>query len=121
MPKFFKKPKNISNDQDVENDTDENETKYGNINIERRAYSQHAFEKVYQQEKYIGFQPLEQIKESCRRSCDYNDPKKCFKKQLYNRVPAVKWLKNYRIKEYFLPDLLAGLTVGIMHIPQSES
>jgi MFS superfamily sulfate permease-like transporter len=27
-------------------------------------------------------------------------------------------IKNYRIKEFLLADILAGLTVGIMHIPQ---
>lgn len=44
--------------------------------------------------------------------------KACGKKQLYNRIPAIKLIKNYRIKEYLLSDLLAGIIVSIMHIPQ---
>lgn len=34
------------------------------------------------------------------------------------RVPIVDWLPKYKPKKYLLPDAMAGLTVGIMNIPQ---
>lgn len=36
-------------------------------------------------------------------------------------LPCVKWLRTYRIREYLLSDLIAGLTVGVMIVPQSMS
>lgn len=33
-------------------------------------------------------------------------------------VPAVKWLSQYNWRENILPDVISGLTVAIMHIPQ---
>ncbi|XGW06439.1 hypothetical protein V3C99_016608 [Haemonchus contortus] len=33
-------------------------------------------------------------------------------------MPILDWLPNYKWKEYFHGDLIAGLTVGIMHVPQ---
>lgn len=36
---------------------------------------------------------------------------------LYRKVPIVQWLPKYH-KSYFLPDLLAGVTVALTVIPQ---
>lgn len=33
-------------------------------------------------------------------------------------VPAVKWLSKYNWRENILSDIISGLTVAIMHIPQ---
>uniref|UniRef100_A0A336MDT4 CSON010425 protein n=1 Tax=Culicoides sonorensis TaxID=179676 RepID=A0A336MDT4_CULSO len=40
------------------------------------------------------------------------------KKTLYNRVPMLKWLTKYS-KDDAIGDLIAGITVGLMIIPQS--
>lgn len=37
---------------------------------------------------------------------------------LVSTVPAVKWLSRYNWKENILYDIISGLTVAIMHIPQ---
>ncbi|XP_057685216.1 solute carrier family 26 member 10 [Corythoichthys intestinalis] len=37
---------------------------------------------------------------------------------LGQRVPIFNWLPGYRFKKCFLGDTIAGLTVGILHIPQ---
>ncbi|XP_061630678.1 solute carrier family 26 member 10 isoform X3 [Phyllopteryx taeniolatus] len=37
---------------------------------------------------------------------------------LRQRVPIFNWLPGYRFKKCFLGDTIAGLTVGILHIPQ---
>jgi len=36
---------------------------------------------------------------------------------LRNRIPILKWLPSYK-KEYLVGDISAGITVGIMLIPQ---
>uniref|UniRef100_A0A665X865 Solute carrier family 26 member 10 n=1 Tax=Echeneis naucrates TaxID=173247 RepID=A0A665X865_ECHNA len=36
------------------------------------------------------------------------------------RVPILSWLPRYRVKKWLLGDTIAGLTVGILHIPQGE-
>lgn len=37
---------------------------------------------------------------------------------LRDRVPIFNWLPKYRLKKWILGDTIAGLTVGILHIPQ---
>ncbi|AWP09674.1 putative solute carrier family 26 member 10-like [Scophthalmus maximus] len=39
---------------------------------------------------------------------------------LRDRVPIVQWLPRYRLRKWILGDTVAGLTVGILHIPQGE-
>lgn len=39
---------------------------------------------------------------------------------LRERVPIFNWLPRYRLKKWILGDTIAGLTVGILHIPQGE-
>jgi len=33
-------------------------------------------------------------------------------------IPVVQWLSQYNWREDMLPDIISGLTVAIMHIPQ---
>lgn len=35
-----------------------------------------------------------------------------------SKLPITNWLKNYNFKSDFLNDIISGLTVGIIHIPQ---
>lgn len=37
---------------------------------------------------------------------------------LKDRVPVLTWLPRYRLRTWILGDTVAGLTVGILHIPQ---
>lgn len=39
---------------------------------------------------------------------------------LRERVPIFNWLPRYRFKKFILGDTVAGVTVGILHIPQGE-
>ncbi|KAG6534655.1 hypothetical protein ZIOFF_008558 [Zingiber officinale] len=36
-------------------------------------------------------------------------------------LPCTRWMRKYRIKEYLQADLMAGITVGVMLVPQSMS
>lgn len=39
---------------------------------------------------------------------------------LKERIPIFSWLPRYRLKKWILGDTIAGLTVGILHIPQGR-
>ena len=41
----------------------------------------------------------------------------CTKKQLNRKLPITDWLPKYNV-EYFVSDLIAGITVGLTVIPQ---
>ncbi|XP_074558582.1 sulfate transporter 4.1, chloroplastic-like [Curcuma longa] len=36
-------------------------------------------------------------------------------------LPCTRWMRNYRLREYLQADLMAGITVGVMLVPQSMS
>lgn len=79
------------------------------FNVHRRLYNHTEFTRSYPSKSYEGFNFLEFMKKSYGKTC--MPSKDCAKKTLYNRLPAVKWIKNYK-RELFLPDLLAGITVS---------
>jgi len=43
-----------------------------------------------------------------------------FKRQLFKRIPFLEWIQHYNIKEWLVPDIISGLTIGIVHIPQGR-
>lgn len=43
--------------------------------------------------------------------------KLCSVKTVYEKLPVLEWLPKYK-KSYFLPDVVAGLTVALTVIPQ---
>ncbi|KAK3595081.1 hypothetical protein CHS0354_043181 [Potamilus streckersoni] len=44
--------------------------------------------------------------------------KQCWSQFVPNHFPFVSMIRNYKVKQYLLNDIIAGLTVGIAHIPQ---
>ncbi|RDX82826.1 Sulfate transporter 4.1, chloroplastic [Mucuna pruriens] len=36
-------------------------------------------------------------------------------------LPCIRWIRSYKWREYFQVDLMAGITVGVMLVPQSMS
>ena len=56
---------------------------------------------------------------SNRKKCLKNiKDKRFYFNYVMKRIPILKWLPNYNVKSYLLNDCIAGLTVGIMNIPQ---
>ena len=49
----------------------------------------------------------------------YKPSPKCMKNFFFLRFPFFGWILKYNIKEALLADLIAGLTVGVVHIPQN--
>jgi hypothetical protein len=44
-----------------------------------------------------------------------------FKRQLFKRIPFLEWIRQYNIKEWLVSDIVSGLTIGIVHIPQGKN
>jgi MFS superfamily sulfate permease-like transporter len=105
---------NNQNDRAIENETDMISE---NLNIHREVFT---FSKFVQSHHVASdtdkINLLASIKVNLIKNC--KPSKLCAKKQLFNRLPGLKMLKNYPVKEYFLADLLAGAIVGFMHLPQ---
>uniref|UniRef100_H2YR89 STAS domain-containing protein n=1 Tax=Ciona savignyi TaxID=51511 RepID=H2YR89_CIOSA len=51
----------------------------------------------------------------CAKRCNTH----CFVDVLLGLFPIFTWMRKYKIKKWLPGDLVAGLTVGIVHIPQS--
>ena len=93
---------------DKYNDKD-NDLKDVDLNIKRKAFDYSTFINNYPIDKFEGFGILATLSEFYEKNLRPN--KRCSKSTLYKRVPAFKWLQEYRIKEYLLADILSGLTV----------
>ena len=69
----------------------------------------------------------------CRQSDELNTPevvhiKSVIKKfrlppfrKIRHVLPIINWLPKYQWRESLLPDVISGLTVGIMAVPQGVS
>ena len=40
-----------------------------------------------------------------------------YKNYLYKKIPILNWLPSYE-KSFIVPDLISGITIGVMNIPQ---
>ena len=111
--------KEENNDLDIiENiidEKDENEAlEKDRFNVNRELYNYVKFTKRHPVSVFIGFSFLSMLKSMLFKHCKPGHH--CVKKNLFNRIPAIRMIKNYRIKEYFLADLLSGITVNINSI-----
>lgn len=50
----------------------------------------------------------------------YTPSKKCLIRYFENRLPIVQWIRSYHVKDNLLNDIIGGLTIGVVHIPQSN-
>ncbi|XP_066283849.1 prestin-like [Branchiostoma lanceolatum] len=58
----------------------------------------------------------EKLVRSLKKTCTCNKDKA--KKFLFTILPILSWLPKYRIRENIVGDVVSGITVGIMRIPQ---
>jgi MFS superfamily sulfate permease-like transporter len=86
--------------------------------IDRKVYNHSTFVIDYPINSYVNYGNFFAYIKSClNKTCKPN--LRCIKSQLFKRIPAFEWLGNYKIKDYLLSDILSGITVAIVHIPQS--
>ena len=103
------------------NDETEGEKLIGNgsprIVVERTVFTQKTFDEAFEP----GTRPSPTIKQRAQRKITkYSCTGRCLKDFLFMLFPFIAILKNYKIRQDLTGDIIAGLTVGIMHIPQGK-
>jgi len=65
---------------------------------------------------------LKKLFTSCKKRATKHvkDPS-FYKKRVLSRIPILDWLPKYKIKKFLLADTVAGITVGVMNIPQVKN
>lgn len=57
--------------------------------------------------------------------CFLQIPSRCtvprLKQSVVSSLPVLYWLPKYSIWDYGMPDLISGISVGIMHLPQGTT
>lgn len=91
-------------------------TMSASVAVYRNIYTEDRFKQAYGSDDSDGGSPRlrERLASGCRcsrRACLH---------LLRDRVPIFNWLPRYRLKKWILGDTVAGLTVGILHIPQGK-
>nr|XP_023014676.1 solute carrier family 26 member 6-like [Leptinotarsa decemlineata] len=82
------------------------------LQIERPVYQIEELNRDHLYEK-----PYSTLKSTCRKACGSIHFWSCLKQT----IPIISWLPEYNWKKSFSGDIVSGLTVAIMHIPQSAS
>jgi hypothetical protein len=63
---------------------------------------------------------LNKEKEWLRKRCSDNWKKWSFRNTVRGLLPITEWLPKYKLKKDLPADIAAGLTLGIMNIPQGK-
>lgn len=85
------------------------------VAVYRNIYTEDRFRQAYGTEEQRGRERLRhRLAQRC--SCSQVDCAHLLKK----RVPVCNWLPKYKLRKWILGDIVAGLTVGIVHIPQGK-
>ncbi|KAM8976204.1 solute carrier family 26 member 10-like [Pelodytes ibericus] len=83
--------------------------------VYRSIYTEEQFQKIYGTTKDLERPPLK-LRDKLARSCECSSH--TFHTFLKKRIPILGWLPRYKLRKWIMGDLIAGLTVGIVHIPQ---
>ena len=85
--------------------------------MERTLFTQKTFDDAFEP----GSRPSPTIKQRAKRKISkYSCSGTCCKGFLFTLFPFLEIMKNYNIRQDLMGDIIAGLTVGIMHIPQGK-
>uniref|UniRef100_A0A671XRL3 Solute carrier family 26 member 6, like 1 n=1 Tax=Sparus aurata TaxID=8175 RepID=A0A671XRL3_SPAAU len=88
--------------------------RFGKYRVEREVLDEQRLEEVTQRKAYAETHPslTECLKDSFRCTV----PR--LKHSVMSSLPVLYWLPKYSVWDYGMPDLISGISVGIMHLPQ---
>lgn len=86
------------------------------IVIDRPNLNEKLFQEKYTLQKFKSENVLNGSKNYIKKY--YTPNPSCMKRFLFDRVPIIKWIKEYNIRQCLLKDLISGLTIGVVQIPQ---
>ncbi|KAG8007769.1 Solute carrier family 26 member 6 [Nibea albiflora] len=88
--------------------------RFGKYKVEREVLDEQRLKEVTKRKSYSETHPslTERLKASLRCTV----PK--LKKTVVSSLPVLYWLPKYSVWDYGMPDLISGISVGIMHLPQ---
>ncbi|KAM6928421.1 solute carrier family 26 member 6, like 1 [Xenentodon cancila] len=92
----------------------ESRCRLGKYRVEREVLDEQRLEEVTRRRTYSDIHPpvIEQLKGSLRCSVLK------LKQSVLSTFPVLYWLPKYSVWDYGMPDLISGISVGIMHLPQ---
>lgn len=61
---------------------------------------------------FLIFKAIDKVKETAQNFS--------FKSLMHGFIPILKWLPEYSVKENLIGDLISGITIAVMHIPQGK-
>ena len=112
----------MGNSEKLENDGEIQLTEIGDdtsrakFRVERLIYTKSQFKQNYnfvpKRDSHVLVDRLQHLKRNCHPTC------KCAKRILLSIFPFIGIMKEYSPRTDLLGDIVAGLTVGVMHIPQ---
>ncbi|KAF3856285.1 hypothetical protein F7725_017008 [Dissostichus mawsoni] len=88
--------------------------RFGKYIVEREVLDEQRLEEITQRKTHSDNQSslTERLKDSLRCTV----PK--LKHSVMSSLPVLYWLPKYSVWDYGMPDLISGISVGIMHLPQ---
>ena len=90
--------------------------KSNTVNVTRPIWPQDRFDSAFARQGQEDFNLKEKVTKCFTCDCS----KKCWKDFLFRFLPFINIMKNYSPREDLTGDIIAGLTVGIMNIPQGR-
>ncbi|XP_078483342.1 prestin [Ciona intestinalis] len=94
------------------------------ILIRRKTFTEEKFQDKYELDPVLPKElTLERLK---RKSKEYyhkkkENPCKSTRKYIAGLIPIFTWLSHYKLRAWIVPDIISGITVGVMQIPQGMS
>ena len=86
------------------------------VEISRPSYTQESLDRTFRKKIPHEESVSEKIGAYCREQCQCSAS--CLGNKALSYLPFINQLRNYKVKEYLVPDIVSGLSVGIIHIPQ---
>ena len=87
--------------------------------VDRRVYSETEFNSKWTPKKTPKPSASQRIGGCCRETCACSGA--CWRDAIYQYLPFIRIMKKYNIKRDLVGDVVAGITVGIMQIPQGRT